>query len=576
MPLETEYTNRVGGRVYNYRIIPAYLPQRFGVLAFIMYPMQEVDKQGASQEPAAYHESVVNRLRDQGAVAIEQLRQMSPETHLKMVSMQELTIERFGAGSSQAHAINDVLMFSAVLHSQNEREDKQIRKSTGEPYIAHPVEIATSLMGRSPYEDVPATYLSREYDVELILSALLHDVVEDVKWGNIEGEDWLPIIEQMLAPYEAAHPGLASQVRLNVEGLTDYRKTKEGIPAPIQQALYNCDLVSYRAHALAQLPQTAEVEGDVDYKDEVVKGMSALYRMFEVADKHEDPQMRLRTLTSCLVVKTHDVLNNLGDDLMSAAKLARAFEVASLARYIGSDAATAILIRLAKHFDLGDPQDGLLKPSDESVLTRLDHELKNPSEWVLQAQNEHASAAHIDKSPTPELPVLTHSEAKEGGPVPFRVQLKFVCPPGSFSDIVGSSDTLSVTRDGEETTATSFRSPIHEVSRTLGRRTSYFQMPDGTIIKIFDDQPTLADCVASGSKHDVLQVPESGLFMPVAIQDSQSGQNRPRTPSEIVDALEIMSPLPISQATRRVIVALSKQVSGDRLLHVALTRIIPA
>jgi hypothetical protein len=539
--------------------------------------MQEKDFGGAANEAGPIDETILNDVHKQSGVVYEQLRATSPETCLKIDSFRELAAERFVQGSSKTRAIMDVLDFAVVLHGQNEREDKQTRKSTGEPYITHPVEVATSLMGRSPYEDVPETYLSKKYDFELILSALIHDVVEDVRWGNVDGEDWLPIINQMLAPYDQEFPGLASQVQLNVEALTDYRKTKDGIPPAIRDVLYNCDLVGYRAQALAEIPETSSdgVE-DMDYKDEVVKGMSALYRMFEVADKHADPKQRLHTLTSCLIVKSHDVLNNLGDGLMSAAKLARAFEVASLARYIGSDASTAILIRLAKHFDLGDPKDGLLKPSDDSVITRLNHELENPSEWVLRAKNAHASAVLVAQTPTPELPVLTHSEAQERGLLPFWVQLKFVCPPGSFSDIVGSAEELELNRAGQDETATSFYSPIHDVSRALGRRTSYFQTPDGTIIKIFDDQPTLADCVANGNEHNILDVPESGLFMPIALQDSLSGNNRPRTPEEIVDALEIMSPLPISSATRRIIVALDEEVSTDRLRHVSLTKIFPA
>lgn len=306
-----------------------------------------------------------------------------------------------------------------------------------------------------------------------------------------------------------------------------------------------------------------------EHKEASVKAMGAIVRIFQVADECEDPAERLRTLAGCLTVKAHDVLNNLGDGMMSGYKVARALELAAICRYMGSDASTALLMRLAPLFDLGRPNDGLLQPSDQSALTDL-HAARLVQDSFLLTDGQQPVL--IGLSPQAELPVLTHSEVSSDGPnVRFGVQLRFQA--NGMQAALSSRGQLYVQQGvgAEHQPMMPIDVPIHETLRSLGRDVAYYKLPSGVIVKLMDGQPTMCDALTIGhATTDVLSIAEAALLSPTSVSGSQIEGNRPRTVKEIVDSLEIMSPLPNSQNSGRRVVTFPRTASGDNLAHTAL------
>lgn len=309
---------------------------------------------------------------------------------------------------------------------------------------------------------------------------------------------------------------------------------------------------------------------DVDeHKEASIKAMGAIVRIFQVADECEDPTERLRTLAGCLTIKAHDVLNNLGDGMMTGYKVARALELAAITRYMGSDASTALLMRLAPLFDLGNPDDGLLRPSDQSVLTGLNTARTIQDRLML---TDGRRPVLIGLSPQAELPVLTHSEVSSNGPnVRFGVQFRFQA--NGINKAVDQKEQLYVQDGGggEHHLMTPIDVPIHATLRSLGRDVAYYKLPSGVIVKIMDGQPTICDALVSeADTRNILSIPEAALLSPTSVSGSQIEGYRPRTIDEIVDSLEIMSPLPNSQNSGRRIVTLPSSACGDNLAHTAL------
>lgn len=472
----------------------------------------------------------------------------------------------FGDEVWKTEAICSTTKLAAVAHQRNEREEKRRRKTTGEPYIAHPLAIAHSLLGESPYPDVPTQYLSRAYDVELALSALLHDVVEDTRYRGISGREWLGALQVHLQQYEIYEPGIAQRVTRNVNALTDFGKIDD-MPQDVHDALLESEIVRSRAEELSRMPGMSD---DVDeHKEASVKAMGAIVHIFQVADECEDPAERLRTLASCLTIKAHDVLNNLGDGMMTGYKVARALELAAISRYMGSDASTALLMRLAPLYDLGSPDDGLLRPSDQSALADLHAARLIQDDFLL---TDGKQPVLIGISPQAELPVLTHSEVSSDGPdVRFGVQLRFQA--NGIQAVLNSKEQLYVQQGlgGEHHPMQPIDVPIHEILRSLGRDVAYYKLPSGVVVKIMDGQPTVCDVLTTGSgSEDILSVPESALLSPTSVSGSQIAGNRPRTIQEIVDSLEIMSPLPNSLSSGRRVVTFPSTACGDNLAHTAM------
>ncbi len=472
----------------------------------------------------------------------------------------------FGDDEWKVDAVCSTTRLATVAHQQNERDNKQRRKTTGEPYITHPVAIAHSLLGESPYPDIPAQYLARTYDVELVLTALMHDVAEDVRYRGVSGKEWLDVLDTHLGQYEAFAPGIAARVRRNVNALTDFGKIDD-MPQEVHDTLLESEIVRSRAQELARMPGMSD---DVDeHKEASVQAMGAIVRIFQVADECEDPAERLRTLASCLTVKAHDVLNNLGDGMMTGYKVARALELAAISRYMGSDASTALLMRLAPLYDLGSPDDGLLRPSNQSALAEL-HAARLAQDDFLLTDGQRP--ALIGLTPVAELPVLTHSEVSSEGPnVRFGVQLRFQA--NGIQSALSGNEQLHVQQgtNGEHQPMAPIDVPIHEILRSLGRDVAYYKLPSGVIVKLMDGQPTVCDTLTTGhATADILSVPESALLSPTSVPGSQIEGSRPRTIQEIVDSLEIMSPLPNSQNSGRRVVTFPGTACGDNLAHTAL------
>lgn len=473
--------------------------------------------------------------------------------------------EAYGKSAWQTDAVMTTTKLATVLHQRNEREHKRRRKHADDPYIVHPIEIARSLLGESPYKDVPDQYLSRPYDVEIVLAALTHDIVEDVWYRGVSGRDWLDALSTHLKPYEVFRPGLSARVSHHVNALTDFGKIDD-MPQDVHDALMASAIVGSRAEELAQMPGMSD---DIEeHKEASVKAMGAIVRIFQAADHCEDPAERLRVLAGCLTIKAHDVLNNLGDGMMTGYKVARALELAAISRYMGSGTSTALLMRLAPLFDLGNPNSGLLRPSDQSVLADL-HAAREAQDQFKLTDGHRALLSGI--TPQAELPVLTHSEVSSNGPnIRFGVQLLFQAD--GIRSALNPIERVCVQKGaGKHLAMEPIDVPIHATLRSLGRDVSYFKLPNEMIIKVMDGRPMLCDgLTAEGGVNDMLSIPEAALLNPTTIIGSQISGNRPRTVEEIIASLEIMSPLPNSQVSGRRVITLPASACGDNLAHTAL------
>ncbi len=95
----------------------------------------------------------------------------------------------------QANLIRRAVIIGAVVHQNNEIEEKRFRKAVNDeieltPYFIHPIEMAESMISSSKEDPT--------FDWITIVATLLHDVPEDVRLKGVEGKEaWLSTIAEI-------------------------------------------------------------------------------------------------------------------------------------------------------------------------------------------------------------------------------------------------------------------------------------------------------------------------------------------------------------------------------------------
>lgn len=453
------------------------------------------------------------------------------------------TVERFKRHVVKSYKPEDhnlilsALDLSIVAHERNGIVKNRTRKDTVTPYIQHPVEIAGAVAGLD--RKIPLTLRDQEktkvklpvrqhpYKAEVVVAALLHDVLEDV-YLPLSGDRRVGIGRkqrdihwpEVIGSHLKAAGGTPDQIRrvnTMVQAVTKYYQhdfdtsVREGI---MTSSLFQTFIDAVSSRGSSKSPVVIERE--------VVRTLSDLHRMFAVCfPKGEEamPQINDGTMEDffgALAIKLHDIENNLETGVRTD-KIIRAHLLAHFARFFGLPIAS----RLGIHLIVNNEYD------ITSIGAGFNNEAMNMVMEYCAEESDPTLRPKISTGPftiTPEatqIPITTYAELQERkGPRKNAPMLQYKCTvDDSVFAYLGQVSSKAVRiGDRKGFTLERVNSSIQDLIREYGRQVEYYliERVTGTnsvgIVRFQDAQPNAHSVIALGSGISASKVPEHRLL----------------------------------------------------------------
>lgn len=439
--------------------------------------------------------------------------------------------------AEESEFLKRTLKVATVFHQMNEAPGKDDRHPNPNfrrekypdgspiPYITHPLAVAGALAGLGrviklghgeqkhnlPLQQQPLR-------AEIVAAGLLHDVVEDVRYGEVQGESLFEITE--------AYVG--SGVRFN--------KTKRMVQAVTHETRGSIDDTTKRMIHQSRLCQAmdADLMSHTDPKDleevrkKLVYTLVDINKLFQVGFPHASVGMTtpedIEVFFGAFAVKLHDMENNLETDVRRD-KLMRAHLFAAVARAMDYPVAS----RLALHL-IADQNYSLFGRShaneqeQELVGTYLKEEAIPQQLRKLSVKRSSNSRLTAELQITAnQIPITLASERRgDGGVTDPVMQYKIHLPrPFLWLARTRAEDKAfkvpAVLKDGTECTLVRMTNPGHARMRKWKRDVVYYRAignEDGktlAIVRCSDNKPTPYDLIRQNSTAAIEDVPEVNM-----------------------------------------------------------------